>query len=46
MQDLNYSIEDLAKLLKLLPDECSRLYAPDLKPGLRFVSTKTVQRMA
>jgi len=46
VQDLGYSIEDLAKLLKLLPEECSRLYAPDLKPGLRLMSAKTVQRMA
>jgi hypothetical protein len=46
IQDLGYTIDDLARLLNLLPDECSRLYAPDLRPGPRLISTKPIQKMA
>jgi Zn-dependent peptidase ImmA (M78 family) len=46
IQDLGYTIDDLARLLNLQPDECSRLYAPDLRPGLRLISTKPIQKMA
>jgi Zn-dependent peptidase ImmA (M78 family) len=46
IQDLGYTVDDLAKLLRLLPEECSNLYAPDLRPGLRLISAKSIQKMA
>lgn len=45
VQELGYSIEDLAGLLKLKTEECSKLYAPDLRPSLRVVPLR-VLRMA
>ena len=47
LQDLNFSLEDLAKLLNLEPAECSDLYAPDLgRTGLRLISPRAFPRMA
>jgi Zn-dependent peptidase ImmA (M78 family)/transcriptional regulator with XRE-family HTH domain len=47
LQDLNFSLEDLARLLNLKAEECSDLYAPELgRNGLRLITPPSVPRMA
>ena len=40
IQELGYSIDDLARLLNLEPEECSNLYAPHMRPGPRLLSIR------
>jgi Zn-dependent peptidase ImmA (M78 family) len=38
IKELRFDVEDLAKLLNLLPEECAKLYAPEFfSPGLRLI---------
>ena len=46
LKELAFSLEDLAKLLHLLPDECCELYTPDsARSGLKLI-TRPALRMA
>jgi Zn-dependent peptidase ImmA (M78 family) len=47
VKELQFSIDDLAKLLNLFPDECVELYVPDSsRPGLRLIAQRTIPKMA
>jgi hypothetical protein len=47
VNELGFSLNDLSKLLALLPDECAELYIPELnKSGLRIISARQLPRMA
>ncbi len=47
IKQLKFSLEDLAKLLNLLPNECAELYVPEFSSsGLRLIAPRSLPRMA
>ncbi len=47
VNELGFSLEDMSKLLGILPDECIELYMPELqRNGLRLISAQQLPRMA
>jgi Zn-dependent peptidase ImmA (M78 family) len=47
IKQLEFGVEDLAKLLNLCPDEFVELYAPDVsRPGLRLIGPRGIPKRA